>query len=595
MIIISGGIIERELLKRYKREYQQPIRLKVINVIKHWIYGYFSDDFANDSELLQKLNDFIQRIGFANQRYQQVLANILKRKISQYRKIEQQAQLSDSMISKMESISLCSDASINSDKNFMKQSSISSSKIPVTSSRSSSTSTADESLISTNTTINSKLTNPSLGDSIDQSDSFLYDDTPYFEIHLENSYPFDILTIHPLEFARQATLMESELFKAIKPSELISLGWNKPDQRYKLSPNLTKLINLSNKFTYWYAKCIVDTLNLEERVAVVLRILDIAEYFYEMNNFSGLKEIYAAFETSSVIRLEVTREKSAVEDHKMYARFKELFDNHDRGYLERIKKCNPPCVPFIGSHLTIILKTQEYNKLNDENHKLKIIMQQEQLKAEEALTNDSTISSKTKDLASVFSITAKTHLINFSKYRLLVEFVTDLLQYQNMSYKLRIHDKIRSFIFGDIENYFRTAQSALESKEEELNSTDSGSVDMINMTRPEMVEAWLFTRSKQIEPKEVFHYPRIKNYSLKPPTERVNNKLNHSKNNHSQTNLNGMSRKSDSIKGANKSSNSERTKHHSNSLSTSRQSQQALITSLSLTIPSSISNQSMIF
>lgn len=188
----------------------------------------------------------------------------------------------------------------------------------------------------------------------------------------------------------------------------------------------------------------------------------------------------------------------------------------------------------------------------------------------------------------VFSITAKIHLINFSKYRLLVEFVTDLLQYQNVSYKLRVHEKIRSFIIEDIENYFRTAQSALESKEEELNSTDTGSVDMINMTRPEMVEAWLFARSKQIEPKEVFHYPRIKNYSLKPPTtERVNNKLNHSKNNHSQTNLNSVPRKNDTIKTATKTNNGERNKH-TNSLSTSRQSNQALITSLSLTIPPSI-------
>lgn len=72
------------------------------------------------------LNEFIQRIGFANQRYQQVLANILNKKTNQHKKIEQQAQLSDSMISKMESISLCSDASINFDKNFTKLSAASS-------------------------------------------------------------------------------------------------------------------------------------------------------------------------------------------------------------------------------------------------------------------------------------------------------------------------------------------------------------------------------------------------------------------------------------------------------------------------------------
>lgn len=82
---------------------------------------------------------------------------------------------------------------------------------------------------------------------------------------------------------------------------MTSLGWKKPKQKYKLSPNVSKLINLTNKFTYWYVKCIVDTRNLEERVAVVHRLLDIAGYFYQMNNFNGMREIYGAFGTSTVI------------------------------------------------------------------------------------------------------------------------------------------------------------------------------------------------------------------------------------------------------------------------------------------------------
>jgi len=64
---------------------------------------------------------------------------------------------------------------------------------------------------------------------------------------------------------------------------------------------------------------------------VVLRILDIAGYFYEMNNFCGLKEIYAALDTSSVSRLKVTREKCNLEQHAMYAKFKQLFDYHEKG------------------------------------------------------------------------------------------------------------------------------------------------------------------------------------------------------------------------------------------------------------------------
>ncbi len=136
-----------------------------------------------------------------------------------------------------------------------------------------------------------------------------------------------------------------------------------------MSPNVCKLINLSNKFTYWYAKCIVDTLNFDERCKVMQRILDIAGYFNEMNNFSGLKEIYAALETSSVRRLLATRSKINLESQEIYKIFVKLFDNHDNGYFERLKKCNPPCIPFIGIHLTIILKTYEFNKIYDDRQR----------------------------------------------------------------------------------------------------------------------------------------------------------------------------------------------------------------------------------
>jgi hypothetical protein len=83
----------------------------------------------------------------------------------------------------------------------------------------------------------------------------------------------------------------------------------------------------------------------------------IATYFNEMNNYSGLKEIYAALETSSVRRLQGARTKINLENQRIYKIFIKLFDDHDNGYFERLQKCNPPCVPFIGAHLTIILKT----------------------------------------------------------------------------------------------------------------------------------------------------------------------------------------------------------------------------------------------
>jgi hypothetical protein len=415
--------------------------------MKHWINGYFSDDFANDQSLLKQLDEFIDKVGQTNQRLQQLLLNALN-----HQKLKKKTTLSSSNIDlASESLSSSSTNDLNNKLN------------------------ETEDIIANN--------------SNEEEEQF-----PPFEAHLETKGIYDILCIHPLEFARQATLMEFELFKEIRPSELISLGWNKPE-RHTLSPNLTKLINLSNKFTYWYAKCIVETLNLDERVIVMQRILEIAKYFYEMNNFSGLKQIYAAFEASSVIRLEVSREKSAIEHNEMYAKFKKLFENHDKKYLENLKKCNPPCVPFLGSHLTLILKKQEHNKLLKE----------------------------------------QSNLINFSKYRLLVGFVTDLLQYQNISYRFRIHPQIRSFILKDIEDTFALAEAFYFSdlkanpppiavSESTLASLTSGGTN----DPSRMVEEWLFIKSKQIEStKEAIDFPKTRSYAFQkcpPPLSKLNNK-----------------------------------------------------------------------
>jgi hypothetical protein len=94
--------------------------------------------------------------------------------------------------------------------------------------------------------------------------------------------------------------------------------------------------------TNWYTKWIVDTLNLEERVAVILRILDIAECFSEMNNFSGLKEIFSGLEMAAVTRLKTTLEVSRVEQHKMYIYLRELFGDHEIGMARKSAQLNCP-------------------------------------------------------------------------------------------------------------------------------------------------------------------------------------------------------------------------------------------------------------
>lgn len=65
------------------------------------------------------------------------------------------------------------------------------------------------------------------------------------------------------------------LFRAVRPSELVGSVWTKEDIKHLTSPNLLKMIHHTNKITLWFEKSMLEFPNLEERVAVLNRVIDI--------------------------------------------------------------------------------------------------------------------------------------------------------------------------------------------------------------------------------------------------------------------------------------------------------------------------------
>ena len=74
---VSAYLNTEQQLKKFRKEYVQPVKLRVLNVIRQWIDKYFSDLVESNDRLLERLGDFLQSIPDAGGLYQ-IKTSILK-------------------------------------------------------------------------------------------------------------------------------------------------------------------------------------------------------------------------------------------------------------------------------------------------------------------------------------------------------------------------------------------------------------------------------------------------------------------------------------------------------------------------------------
>jgi len=181
-------------------------------------------------------------------------------------------------------------------------------------------------------------------------------------------YPVvQLIEFDPVEIARQITIIESQMFREVRPQEFLNQSWTKKDKELR-SPNLLKMIRLFNKISNWVYSEIVQTEHFMTRVNRIGKFLQIARECKKLNNFNAVFEIVAGLENSCVHRLKQTWECVKADDMASLEEFKKLNDKNKEKLRQDLHNCSPPCIPYLGMYLTDLVFIYEgSNDIVDQN------------------------------------------------------------------------------------------------------------------------------------------------------------------------------------------------------------------------------------
>lgn len=94
-----------------------------------------------------------------------------------------------------------------------------------------------------------------------------------------------IVDIDPRELARQLTLIDYDLCRAIEPKECLGMAWTKEDKEER-SPHLLRFIKHFNLVSKWIAFILVSEPNIKKRVKLLSHILSVLQvWIFFLTNF----------------------------------------------------------------------------------------------------------------------------------------------------------------------------------------------------------------------------------------------------------------------------------------------------------------------
>lgn len=186
--------------------------------------------------------------------------------------------------------------------------------------------------------------------------------TPIGYVDAANVSSCSIMDFDDLEIARQFTIIESKMFCAITPMELLDQEFSRK-QGVSLAHNVKAMSAASTDLAGWVAESILWETEQKRRTSVLKHWIKIGERCAQLQNFNTLMAIMCALNSSTIARLKRTWD-GLNKAQKVLLDYLRHITDHQRNYAvyrSNIRQASVPCLPFLGLYLTDLVFVDEGN------------------------------------------------------------------------------------------------------------------------------------------------------------------------------------------------------------------------------------------
>ncbi|XP_065432117.1 ral guanine nucleotide dissociation stimulator-like 3 isoform X3 [Chrysemys picta bellii] len=171
--------------------------------------------------------------------------------------------------------------------------------------------------------------------------------------------PPDLLSFSAEEVAEQLTLMDIELFTQVRPFHCLGCVWSQRDRKVGegAAPSVRATVAQFNAVTGCVIASVLGDVQLraQQRARLLEKWVAIAQHCYVLRNFSSLRAVISALQSSPVHRLKRTWAAVSRDTMGVFWKLSQIFSD-DKNHLscrEILLQAPPPgTVPYLGTFLT---------------------------------------------------------------------------------------------------------------------------------------------------------------------------------------------------------------------------------------------------